>query len=110
MTDKEIGSIIKTLKAYYPYYYKDVTTPEQAKEVMEVWRTHFGEFDYELVKKAVDKWGGKNSTAPSIADLKRTLFDFYSHIDWQIKEVTDSKEKEKLERWRNLIWDNCKCR
>lgn len=109
MTDKEISSIIRTLKAYYPYYYRDVTTPEQAKEVMEVWRTHFGEFDYELVKKAVDKWGGKNSSAPSIADLKSTLFSFYSEIDWEIKDAEPEKA-EKLEKWRQLIWIKCRAK
>lgn len=58
MTEKEIASIIRTLKAYYPYFYRGVTS-EEARAIIDVWMVQFKDYPYELIKKAVDEWGGK---------------------------------------------------
>lgn len=107
MTDKEVIKIIKTLKAYYPYYYRDIT-PEEAKTVVEVWQIQFKNYDYELINKAVHAWGGKNTTPPSLAELKYSLFDFYTEISDEytrlLNEDLNSKELERVKKWREQTW------
>lgn len=112
MTEKEIVSIIRRLKAYYPYIYRDITT-EEANEIVDAWKTQIGHIDYEVVKKAVDKWGGQKEKAPTIAEFKKSLFDFYLEYDMKysevLKEKADQKEIDRIFRIRNDLWD-CKAR
>ena len=108
MTEKEVASIIRTLKAYYPYYYKGVT-PEEAKAIIDAWMVQFKEFDYEIIKRAVDMWGGEKETPPSIAELKRYLFRLYGEFDREYSRLLKEGTKEeiaKMKRWRELTW-NC---
>lgn len=110
MTEKETVAIIRVLKAYYPYVYSKIT-PEEAKAIIDVWMVQFKDFDYEIIKRAVDKWGGIKKTPPSIAELKESLFDFYNEYDMAYSNIlkdpnADPKEVERIERTRNALW-NC---
>lgn len=108
MTEKEIVSIIRTLKAYYPYYYKGITA-EEAKAVVEVWKTQFKDFDLELVKRAVDQWGGRYTTPPSIAEIKHSLFNFHTEYSQEYSRLladknADPHEVERIKRLKEQAW------
>lgn len=114
MTNEEVRSIINLLKAHYPYFYNNITTKDQANEVVEVWKIQFEGIDYQLVKMTVLDWGKKKEKAPSIAELRKYMFTFYTTIDREVGELrkdpnADPKRIEELERWRNQLWD-CKSR
>ena len=109
MTEQETVQIIRQIKAYYPYLYKNITK-EDAKEIVRVWHKQFKDFDYELVEMAVDKWGQRKTTAPSIAEIRSSIFGLNSEMDRRYSELlkdknADKKEIEKIERWRMLTWN-----
>ena len=109
MTEQETIQIIKQIKAYYPYLYKNITK-EDAKDIVGVWHKQFKEIDYELVETAVDYWGERNTTAPSIAEIKQSVGRFYAEIDEQYSKLlhdknADKKEIEKIKRWRKITWE-----
>lgn len=108
MTDKEVSTLIKILKAHYPYYYKGVTMDE-AKQIIEVWKRQFKDIDYELVEKAVYKWGEKKETPPSIAELKREVFGLYTEYERRYAELTKDgnarpEEIERIGRLKRQAW------
>lgn len=108
MTQQETVTIIKLLKAYYPYFYRDITSDE-AKIVIEIWHTHFREFDYDLIKRAVNKWGGEHATAPSLAEFKRELFYFHSEYSSLYSKLindpkADPEEVKRVEKMKSLTW------
>ena len=108
MTEQETIKIIRQIKAYYPYLYKNITK-EDAKEIVEVWHKQFKKIDYELVEMAVDNWGGKKTIAPSIVEIKKSIGDLYSEIEARYSELykdesTDKKEFEKIQRWKEIAW------
>lgn len=108
MTEKDIATIIRLLKAYYPYYYKNVTA-EEAKSIIDVWKYQFGEIDYTLVERAVHKWGGTNTNPPTIPDLKHILFTFYHELDQAYSKACkdgNTAEMTRIGKQRELIW-NC---
>lgn len=114
MTDQEVRSIINLLKAHYPYFYNNITTKDQANEIVEVWKIQFEDIDYQLIKMAVLDWGKTKDKAPSIAELRRHIFNFYTTIEMELGTLrkdpnADKKRIEELERWRNQAWD-CKSR
>lgn len=105
MTQEQVIISIKKLKAYYPYYYSNITK-EDAKAIVELWLEHFGELDYEYMQKALKKWGISNSNPPSIADLRKTIGTLYNEVDILYSKSTfTEEEKEHLGKQRSLLWD-----
>lgn len=107
MTEKDVATIIRALKAYYPYFYKGVTA-EEAKSIIDVWMYQFKEFEYELVERAVHKWGGTNTNPPTIVDLKRILFAFYHELDQAYSKACkegNTVEMIRIGKQRDLIWE-----
>lgn len=108
MTEQEAIKIIKRLKAYYPYLYKSITK-DDAKEIVEVYQTQFKDIDSELVLMTIDNWAGKRTAAPSIAEIKYSIGDLYNKFNNRYSELlkdenADSKEVEKISRWRDIAW------
>lgn len=113
MTEQETVQIIRQIKAYYPYLYKNITK-EDAKSIIGVWQKQFKDIDYEMVEMAVDKWGERHTTAPSIAELKSSIFNLYKDYDRRYSELindenADKKEIEKIARWRDIAWSCMTC-
>lgn len=114
MTNEEVRSIINLLKAHYPYFYNNITTKDQANEIVEVWKIQFEGIDYKLIKMAVLDWGKKQDKAPSIAELRRYMFNYYTTVDRELSELyreptADQERIKELERWRIQLW-GCKSR
>lgn len=108
MTDKEVSTLIKILKAHYPYWYKDVTMDE-AKLIIEVWKRQFKDIDYELMEKVVYKWGETKEKPPSIAELKGSIFGLHDEYSRRYSELMKDKnarpeEIERIRRLKNQAW------
>ena len=105
MTEKEI---VACIRAYYPYYYKGITS-EEAQAVVDVWKIQFGNYDYELVKRGIDNWASRKTTPPTVAEIKYSLTDYYSEYDriyaQLVRENADPKEIERIENIRSAIWE-----
>ncbi len=108
MTEQETIQIIRQIKAYYPYLYKNITK-EDAKAIVGVWHKQFKDIDYELVEMSVDNWGETHTAAPSLAEIKGNIFTFYSRFDRRYSELlkdenADKQEIEKIARLRDMSW------
>ena len=119
MTEAEISAVIKRLKAYYPRYYRDITTADQAREVINVWKYQFGDVDKELVETAVDEWGGTQEYPPSIAEIKKTIGKQWTKFDRENTELeramaegkpVDKARLEKVKRMKDVAWKSMSMR
>ena len=90
MTKEEIIKSIKNLKAYYPYYYSNITKDE-AKEIVEVWEDNFSKIPFDLMKSAIKEWSIRNTKPPTIADLRTIISKNYMLV--------------KDENLKNILWD-----
>lgn len=107
MTEKEIITCIRLLKAHYPYYYKGITNDEKM-DVIRTWTIHFKNIDYELVEKAIIEWGSKSPAPPSIAELRCGISGLYTDLDRKysrlLKENANAEEIEKVREQREQAW------
>lgn len=105
MTQEQIITSIKKLKAYYPYFYNNISK-EDAKAIVEVWLEHFGKLDYKYMQDALKSWGASKDKPPTIADLRKQIGSYYHKVDdLYSRSALTAEEKEKLEVQRTLLWE-----
>lgn len=64
--------ILKMLKVYYPYHFKDLSTDEQVL-MLRLWENAFKDEPYKKVVNVINKWVLENKYMPTIAEVKAKL-------------------------------------
>ena len=77
MEQLQLTNILTELKLAYPYFFKEMSR-EEAIGMMKIYNEHFGNYDYEVLKKAIFNITSTEDYMPSIARIKKEIADLQS--------------------------------